>query len=245
MFDAPDATDHALPCRPTIACTADIVPPGSFEFEAGVTYRRVNSATARQLTFPLLLKQTFTEWFQLQVGTNGYSITRGRVPVQYLDDVAVGPKFHLVDQSKLVPSLSVSGELSIPTFHRDGYLRTYDALFTAYVTKDFGPVHADLNGGLNFWRLDDPKPQEWSALAVSMNFVTPFGGMVEGYVFTDARPVATKDGGFLFALSLTPKPWLVFDVGGDIGFYPSARSYSAFIGMTMIPVVFWQSRQSH
>jgi hypothetical protein len=24
----------ALPCRPTIACTADIVPPGSFELEA-------------------------------------------------------------------------------------------------------------------------------------------------------------------------------------------------------------------
>lgn len=241
MFDLPDARDHTLPCRPTIACTADIVSPGSFEIEAGGLFRKANNTDSRQLTFPVLLKQTFTKWLQLQVGSNGYSDLQGSIRSRYVDDVTVGAKLHLVDQSEYVPSLAISGDASLPTFRETGYLRTYDALFVAYLTKDFGPLHADLNGGLNFWRIDgDVKPQGWGALAVSMNFVGPVGGMVEGYLFSDAAPVTTHDGGFLFALSLSPKPWLMFDVGGDIGFYPTARSYSTFVGMTMIPVVLWR-----
>lgn len=241
MFDTPGAGDHTLPCRPTIACTADIVSPGSFEVEAGGLFRKANNTDSRQLTFPLLLKQTFTRFFQLQVGSNGYSDLQGSIRSRYVDDITVGGKFHLVDQGRYLPSLSLSGAASLPTFRETGYLRTYDALFTAYVTKDFGPLHADLNGGLNFWRLDgDVKPQAWSALALSMNFIAPFGGMIESYVFSDAAPVTTRDGGFLFALSLSPKPWLMFDVGGDVGFYPTARSYSTFVGMTMVPAILWR-----
>jgi hypothetical protein len=40
-------------------------------------------------------------------------------------------------------------------------------------------------------------------------------------------------------LSLTPKPWLVFDFGGDVGWFPSTRAHSLFLGMTIIPVVLW------
>jgi hypothetical protein len=36
--EAPGDT-QTLPCRPTIACTADIVPPGAFELETGVLFR--------------------------------------------------------------------------------------------------------------------------------------------------------------------------------------------------------------
>lgn len=239
--EAPDDRDHALPCRPTIACTADIVAPGTFEIEAGGLFRKANNTDSRQLTFPVLLKQTLTKRVQLQVGTNGYSDLEGSIRSRYLDNVVVGAKLHLVDQTAYVPSFSISGAASLPTFRETGYLRTYDALFTAYATKDLGPLHADLNGGLNFWRLDgDVKPQAWTALALSMSFVAPFGGMIEGYAFSDAEPVTTRDGGFLFALSLTPRPWLVFDVGADVGFYPTARSYSTFLGMTIVPVVLWR-----
>jgi hypothetical protein len=37
----PDSSYKALPCRPTIGCTADIVPPGVVEIEAGYLYRRL------------------------------------------------------------------------------------------------------------------------------------------------------------------------------------------------------------
>ncbi len=237
--DLPDNRDHALPCRPTIACTADFVLPGMFEVEAGVLYRRID-ANGRQWTFPLLLKQTLTKAVQLQVGSNGYSIAKGDVPQQFLDDVTVGPKLHLLDQGDVLPSVSLSAIASIPTFRGEGYLRTYDALFTGYVTKDIGPIHADWNLGTNLWRVERPLPQVWTALALSVNLPSPFGAMVEGYAFSNAMPVASRDGGVLFAISETPRPWLVFDQGADVGFFPSTRSYSLFVGLTIVPAVLWR-----
>lgn len=57
----------ALPCRPTIACTADIVPPGSFELEIGYLFRKLRSPLL-QHSVPFLAKLTLAEWVQLQVG---------------------------------------------------------------------------------------------------------------------------------------------------------------------------------
>ena len=148
---------------------------------------------------------------------------------------------HALDQSDVAPSLSFSALASLPTAAAEGYLRTYDAFFTAYATKDFGPLHADLNAGANVWRIEeDPRLQEWVALALSTNLPPPFGVMVETYYFTDSAPVAPRDGGFLFALSHSPKPWLMFDFGGDIGMFPSTRAYSVFVGLSVVPVLLWR-----
>jgi hypothetical protein len=238
--ELPDDRDRALPCRPTIACNAEIVPAGTFEVEMGALYRRIDDR-GRQWTFPLLLKQSLTDSVQLQVGTNGYSAERGPVPGQYLDDVWIGPKLVLTKQTEKMPSTAIQGALSIPTFQGAKELRTYDILMTAYVTKDIGPVHADVNFGPNVWRIDGrPLFQAFATLALSMNLVDPIGAFVETYVFSDAAPIAPRDGGFLFGLSQTPRPWLVLDEGGDIGFYPTTRSFSLFVGATFIPVVFWR-----
>jgi hypothetical protein len=242
--EPPSDNDRALPCRPTIACTADIVSPGTFEVEAGALFRRIDG-TARQWTFPFLLKQTVTETVQVQVGSNGYSIVEGDVPAQYLDDVVVGPKVHLLDQTRSRPSVAFSVELSIPTFRQVGYLRTYDVLATAFATKDLGPVHADLNAGVNLWRIDGaPRPQELAALALSGTVVGPLGAMLEGYIFSDASPVAYRDGGLLFALDEEVRPWLVLDEGADLGLYPSNRAYSVFLGATIIAAVLWRRSRS-
>ena len=63
--------------------------------------------------------------------------------------------------------------------------------------------------------------------------------MVENYYFTDATPLAGRDGGCLFALSLSPRPWLIFDFGGDVGYFSATRAYSSFVGMTIVPVRLW------
>lgn len=239
----PNDRDITLPCRPTIACTADLVRPGALEIESGALYRRAGGPAHRGVwMFPVLAKLTIVEQFQLQLGSNGYSTTVSPPTERYIDDLVITPKVHFLDQTTYLPSLSFSAELSVPTLRATGYLRTYDAFFTGYVTKDFGPIHADLNGGLNVWRIEDhPEPQAFSALALSANLVPPFGIMLEGYAFSEALPVSRRDGGFLFALSHSPKPWLVFDVGGDIGFFPSTHSFAAFLGMTIVPVFFWRT----
>lgn len=241
----PDANARVLPCRPTIACTADLVPPGAFEIESGYLYRKIGvgaGSRGSQRSIPFLLKLTLAPWVQLQAGSNGYSVARGAVPAQYLDDATLGVKVHLVDQSAHAPSLALSATASIPTFDgQAGYLRTYDALFTAYATKELGPLHIDLNAGMNVWRVEGaPLPQSFAALALSMNLAAPFGIMAEAYAFSDAAPVATRDGGFLFALTHSPRAWLMFDFGGDVGFFPSTRAYSVFVGMTIVPVTLWR-----
>jgi hypothetical protein len=154
----------------------------------------------------------------------------------------VGVKVHLQDQTRAIPSVSVSATASVPIpAPQQGYVRTFDAFLTGYVTKDVGPVHADANVGVNLWRLDGaPLAQGFGALALSVNLPRPFGAMAEAYFFSNAAPIASRDGGLLFALSHSPRPWLVFDFGGDVGWFPSARAYSVFFGMTIVPVVLWR-----
>ena len=242
--DLPDDTDVSLPCRPTIACTADLVRPGAVEVESGALYRRAGGPLHKGVwMFPVLAKLTVVEEFQLQLGSNGYSTTVSPPVERYLDDLVITPKVHFLDQTRYGPSLAVSAELSVPTLRATGYLRSYDAFFTGYATKDIGPVHVDLNAGVNLWRIEDrPAPQAFTALALSANVVRPFGVMLEGYAFSQALPVSRRDGGALFAVSHSPKPWLIFDVGGDIGLFPSTHSFATFVGMTIVPVILWRPK---
>jgi hypothetical protein len=239
--DGPDDRDRVQPCRPTIACTADLVPPGTFEVEAGYLYSAAATG-ATQRSSPFLLKLTLARWLQLQVGSNGYTVAQGDMPALFFDDIVLGLKFHVADQARAQPALALSAALSVPTPTRqEGYLRTYDAFFTGYASKDVGPIHGDLNVGMNLWRLEDhPLPQAFAALALSADLVAPFGVMAEGYAFSSAAPVATRDGGFLFAFTHAPRRWLMFDLGGDVGFFPAVREYSAFVGLTVIPAVLWR-----
>ena len=192
-----------------------------------------------------MAKLTLAPWIQAQAGSNGYSVSHGVASARFFDDAQIGAKVHIADEGEYAPSISASAMVSVPTVDGDGYLRTYDALFTAYVTKEIGPIHADLNVGANAWRIEgNPRPQEWVALALSTNLPPPFGVMIESYYFTDAAPVSLRDGGFLFAISHSPKPWLMFDFGGDIGMFPSTRAYSVFVGMSAVPALLWSGARA-
>jgi hypothetical protein len=215
-----DKEVQALPCRPTVACTADIVPPGAVEIELGYQFRKLHDSTD-QHSIPFLAKLSLAEWVQLQVGGNGPSF----------NDVVAGLKLHLNDQSRLAPSLSWSVALS-----------TRDLLTTIYLTKDFAWLHVDLNFGVDLWRLAGPtKTQPWVALALSVGLPRHFTLMAENYYFADASPIAQQDGGLLVALAWAPRPFVVLDLGGDAGYFQSHRSFSVFVGMTIVPVDLWQT----
>jgi len=86
------------------------------------------------------------------------------------------------------------------------------------------------NLGLNFWRLDGPVlVQPWVALALSVEFVRRFTVMGENYFLADASPIAASDGGLLLAVAFAARPWLVLDLGCDIGYFPFQRSLSGFV----------------
>jgi hypothetical protein len=235
--DAEHQSKHALPCRPTITCTADIVPAGDLEIESGVVSRK--QRTGFTLGAPVLLKYSMSHELQLQLGGNTLTAVRTQKRSTYFDNAVGGLKVHIVDQTEKRPSLAVSAALSVPTFRADGYERAYNGVFTAYATKDFGPIHLDLNLGVNAAGIDKVATgQGYAALAAETEFTTEFGAIVEGYVFSDAMPYVPEDAGIVFAFTHSPRSWLVFDAGGDISLYMSTRVYSTFFGATFIPVAF-------
>jgi hypothetical protein len=235
--------DEAKPCRPTITCTADIVSPGEFQLESGASFAQ--GGAVRALTFPLLLHLGVTHWLEGQVGSNGLTFLWTDPHAQFLDNVFVGPKFHLLDQGSVAPSLSVSGQVSIPTFAEDGYVRETDLFLVGYASKDIGPIHVDWNIGLSVWRLAaNAQAQGYTSLVVSKSLPADFGIEVEGYYLSAAEPAASRDGGLRGAVTYSARPWLVLDAGGDLGWFPSERGYTVFAGITVIPFVFWRAAKN-
>jgi hypothetical protein len=139
------------------------------------------------------------------------------------------------------PSLALSAQAGVPAFRADGASRDDDAFFTAFASKDVGLLHLDWNVGVDVWRFEqEPATQAFTALALSVSPVQPLGVAVEGYYFSDAAPLAPHDGGVRVALSVASRAWLVADLAGDVGFFPSTRAYSLFFGMTVVPAVLWR-----
>ena len=238
-IDAPDDRDQAKPCRPTITCTADVVTPGELQIEAGGAYAQGDAL--REWTVPFLFRMGIAAWLEAELGSNGYTLIRTEPRASYLDNLVAGPKVHFTDQGAIVPSLSLSAEVGVPTFAATGYSRNEDLFFIAYASKDLGPLHIDWNVGLTIWRLnDEPRAQEYTSLVLSTALPANFGVEVEGYIFSAAGLAASRDGGVRAVLTCSPRPWIVVDAGGDAGFYPSIRAYTVFAGITFIPVAFWR-----
>jgi hypothetical protein len=234
---------HVLPCRPTISCSADLVPPGALEIEAGYAARRVRPGGWIHVE-PLLLKLTLVRWLQAQVGSNGYLFTTGDIArtLRYYDDFTFAFKTHFADQTHTFPSLAASLGVSVPSFDppRD-FPFAYDASLWFYASKDIGPLHFDLNGGLNVWEFDLPRRQAqvFGALASGLALPKGFGVMVEPYAFTDAKPIAPVDVGLLLGASYAPSPRVLIDAGIDLSAEPQTRLFTLFAGVTFIPARFW------
>lgn len=224
----------ALPCRPTIACTATIVPAGSLEVEAGYIARKLH-ATVQHAT-PFVLKYSVLALVQLQLGSNGLVYaSSSELEQRYFDDVYGVVKVVLANQSR-IPAIAVSASLSVPTFAGQvGYVRTYDATAILYLTKDLWRIHADLNVAAGIVRLErDPVVQPSAALALSTQIAGPLGAMLEAYGFADAAPVATADAGLLGALAYAVTSSFIVDAGADLGLDPQVRRYGVFVGVTWV-----------
>ena len=131
LADAPNNTDHVVPCRPTISCTADLAAPGALEIEAGYQSSHADPAT-NALTLPFLLKLTVTKMLQIQLGSNGYTAIRGTSRADYLDNIFLGAKLHIVDR-KVAPCrrLAITALVGVLTFAATGYTERVNATITA------------------------------------------------------------------------------------------------------------------
>jgi hypothetical protein len=237
----PDATTHVVPCRPTVSCTADFASPGTLEVELGYQFARTSDYAATR-SFPFLIKLTLSKLLQFQLGSNGITVPPSPGSL-YFDNLLLGAKLHIADQGKILPSIAFTALIGIPNYQ---YLSVF---VTGHASKDIGPLHVDLNAGISEIGLDLAQAvnQGFVALALSTSLPATLGAAVEGYYFSDAQAAGSPvniphDGGVRLVLTTTPRPWLVFDMGGDVGFFPSTRAFSVFFGMSIAPIVFWRER---
>jgi hypothetical protein len=224
---------HALPCRPTVACTADIVAPGVVEFEVG--YAAQLKLPNWQEGTPFLIKLSVARWLQIQLGATGNVATSNAS----FSSFAPGLKLHLQDQHDGLPSVSVSAAVVIPTDSTS----TWNVLTTLYLSRDFRWLHTDFNLGLYILDLDHAQHfQPVVALAFSTELRHHVSPMLELHFIGDAAPLSHVESGVLAGLAWAPRPWLVFDAGLDVSFVPSTRTLTLFVGATIAPARLWRPR---
>jgi hypothetical protein len=230
------ARDVPLPCRPTIACTAEFVAPGELEVELGYAGRQASGAF--QHSTPTLVKLTVSEALQLQVGTNGFVAERPEY--RYMDGVLVAAKVLLVSQTETVPAIAVSAAVGTPPWrHQHGQDPVVQSI--AYASKDALSLHADLNVAANVFAFGgSTRVQPFAALAFSRDLAHGLTPMVEGYLYADASPFTPSDHGLLFALGWAAIPKVVLDAGADWGMGGQERRFTVFVGATVLGPRLWR-----
>lgn len=233
-----------LPCRPTIACTAELAPAGVLQVELGYLRRDLGDGVV-QHSVPFLLKLTILDRLEAQLGSNGFTASNGALPARYHDDLQAGLKARFSKGAGWWPTLAFSLQLGVPTpGAQRGYVKTVDLLLTGFATEML-PLgfQADLNLGADVLRIEGvAQAQPWAALALSRDLPLGLTAMVETYRFADAAPLARKDAGVLAALSWSLLPWAAFDAGADVSLFPQDRRFSLFAGVTVAATRLWNSR---
>jgi hypothetical protein len=219
-----DDERHVLPCRPTLACTADLVAPGTLELEVGDQPRRGGGETTN--TTPFLLKLPVAHWLELQVSGNGYTVVPGQ---QYFDNPVVGAKLHVIDQSGQLPSIAFTVSAGIPT------QSPFELVATAHASKDYGKNHVDWNVGVAAWR---STAQPFTAIALTRPLSDRWSAAIEPHYFAYAEPYAPRDGGAMLAFEFAVKPWLVIDAAID-GTAIGQQAITGLAGVSIAPVRLW------
>lgn len=215
----------AQPCRPTVACTAELVPRGHAEVELGVLGTGGGSAVN------VLAKVSLLDWLQVQVGTDGLLVRQAGQTTAV--DGAVGVlKARLLAQDGWAPTISVSARTAVPTRPPlPAVQSTLDLGGTLHVSKDLGPLHVDLNGTVLVAGLAAVQGQV--ALAFSGGVTETLGAALE--VHSTMGAALPNDGGVRALLTWSPIDSLVFDVGFDVGFFRQTRAWSLFAGFVFVP----------
>ncbi len=215
----------AQPCRPTVACTAELVPAGHAEVEVGVLGTRAISAVT------VLAKLSLMDWLQVQLGSDGFLVNQGGAITAV--DGAVGVlKARLLAQDGWLPTVSLSARAAVPTRPPlPAVQSTLDLGGTLHVSKDLGDAHLDLNGTVLVAGLAALQGQV--AFAVSTSLSETLGAALE--LHSTMGSALPNDGGVRAVLSWSPAPQLVFDVGADLGFFRQTRAWSLFAGVVLVP----------
>jgi hypothetical protein len=216
----------AVPNRPTLASTAEMVPPGIFEIEYGFEAADAHQNINGLLKFGLV--KNLELWF-LNNPIERDSGTAG------LGDSGAGFKYKLFPQKKARPTLAILYVATIPTARPELGVGAMAHLVQVLVSKDFGKHHFDVNEGVQFVG----RPQQggfdrryFSALSYSRPLRGKWGytGEIAGYSWQNSSTPATMT--LLNAATYNVTSRLVLDGGVYFAVYGSLPRATFFAGLT-------------
>jgi hypothetical protein len=225
------------PYRPTVSDPAQLPAPGQLELELGG--QRTSGSGANRTSPPYLLKLAFNDEWGLLIGGDAYVWMQqdgGRAE-------GSGDTNLTLKRAWIVDSASAFGmELGVklPTANDVIGSGKADYTVTGIYSRDFGPVHMDVNlGATQLGRVDpgSARTQLNAATAFSTALSEHFG--VTGEVSGTHRDGADASLQFLVALTFSPSKRLTFDLGLARTVKSNHATNSVFTGVVLPLARLW------
>ena len=219
----------AVPNRPTIASTAEVVQSGVLEleygFEGGDGHQNING----------LVKLGLAKWLEVRVANNPIQRDAG---VFGTGDSGAGFKLRMISQNKKWrPTVSLLYAAILPSASHGLGLQTYGHEVQILVSKDLGKHHFDWNEGIQLFGRPYPQPSGYdrgyfSALAWSHPLRGKWGFTAELAGTSKTNDAIPETMTILFAPTYSATPRLVLDAGAYFAAYGNLPRVTAFVGVT-------------
>lgn len=224
--DATSGDITAVPNRPTLASTAEMVQPGVFEVEYGLEaahgHQNING----------LLKWGAVKNLELWFLNNPIEKDAGTAG---LGDSGAGFKFKLFPQKSARPTLSFLYVATIPTARPQLGAGAMQHLAQLLVSKDFGKHHFDANEGVQFVGRPGSSGFDrhyFTALSYSHPLTKKWAYTAEIAGFSRANAANPATMTILVAPTYSPSSRLVFDGGAYVAAYGNLPRVTFFLGLT-------------
>ena len=222
--DNPQLT--AVPNRPTVSSTAEIVQCGVLEIEYGAEVADGHQNINGLIKFGLLKS------LELRFANNPFQRDAG---VAGMGDSGAGVKYRVFSQRRLLPTFSILYAATFPTSTGAPGIGAAGQGVDLLLSKDFGKHHFDFNEGLRFLgrpHIEGYDRTYFTAFDYGRPIAGKFGGTLEISGFSRANPATPSSMTILLSLTYTPKSRLVFDIGEYTTVYGNLPRATFFMGAT-------------
>lgn len=243
---ADDAADDGAPppitpYRPTVSDPAQLPAPGQLELELG-GLRMLGDDAPRRGSTPYLLKLAFDQDWGLLLGGDAYVWMRG-APASSQGSQGVGDTTLTLKRAWILDkadALGVEFEVKLPTAGSTRGSGSTDYTVNGIYSRDFGPVHMDLNLNVTALGAADPGSShtQWGAASAFSTALSDHWGMAGEFSGTRQQGA---DSGFQFlgALPYSPSKRLTFDFGFVHAMRPRPAVNSLFAGVVLPLARLW------
>lgn len=233
----------ANPGRPTIATPATLTPVGYVQLENGIlvghkseefkTLFNINQVT-KLAVHPRL---QFIAQFQPVAWSEGEGASRY---TNYAGGISVGAQVLLYQGQGARPSIAASFTQSAYAGDApDLDIGSAQQSVLALASFDLGAFHVDTNAMFNSQVSETRKAQYGQTISIAHPFKKTTI-VCELWHFTQPLDNA-RAGGMLWAVSWSPNPHLVYDVGFDVGLTTTSTHWEYFGGFTyLVPHKLWR-----